>query len=97
MVALPTQLSDKVFSVMENLIKDGLVELGERGSSRPGDPDHQEAEGDVVKKFTEAIATYRKDRGGEDKCTYADATSAVAAMDPQLYSEYRDAVSNVGA
>ena len=81
----PTNLSEKLSTLMANLLKTGgVIALGERGSARI------EANEDVdgIKAFDDAIKVAMKDN---DKLGYADAVEKVAEEQPQLFAEYRKA------
>lgn len=86
MVRLPKSLSDEIYAALTELVKVGIVELGEQGKRRP---DGRQTEGDAVKQFTDEIEKVRKE---DDKLSYRDAVTLVQNNNPQLYSEYLAAV-----
>jgi len=89
MITAPKELSDKVFETFQKMLSEGLVPLTEQGSShteRPGDED-------AVKRFSEAVDKLQKEHKEKTgkELSYVDAVNSVSAMDPKLYSEYREA------
>jgi phage I-like protein len=78
---LPTTIADKFFSLVEELTAgNGLVDLSEHGK-----PVGNDAGATATKKFNDAAEKYAK----ENEVSFADATSAVATADPDLFSAYR--------
>jgi phage I-like protein len=63
---------------------DGLVDLSERGFTGR----RENEAGDATFRFNEQVKTLMN---GDDKMTFADAVEKVAASNPRLYSEYREA------
>lgn len=85
LVAAPQALGEKFFSVLRNIAKgEGVVLMGERGTSNPGNPTRGEGE-DPAQKFNDKIAELME----KDKLPYAEAVERVALSDRQLYDEYR--------
>jgi len=80
----PKQLSDDVFEAFEDIMKTGLIELGERGSTRVALGEGEES---ASKQFSEKVAEKMK---ANDKLDYADAVTAVSAEDPELFDRYRE-------
>jgi len=80
LVEAPKQLSDKIYAMFEEITKDGLVELGERGALTPASGTktaHETFEGAIRKKMS------------EEKVSYADAAAAVGLEEPELFENYR--------
>lgn len=81
-VSAPKELSEKFAAAIKTLNETGYVELGERGINSP---DNQNA--DVAKRFNDEVQKVID----ADKLDYAAATERVASLQPQLYTEYRQA------
>jgi phage I-like protein len=79
---MPLQLGDKVIDAVKELVKTGLVPLGEIGNTG-ATTDH----GDAVKQFSDAITTLQTER----KLSYTEAYQAVGKEQPELWAAYNDA------
>lgn len=69
-------------SIAKMLSKGGLVQLGEVGSSNPA-----RNEEDLVRKFHEEVTKVQEER----KLSYADACTAIALEQTELFDAYNDA------
>jgi len=88
MVQLPKQLSDKVADGLKELIKVGIVELGERTpSSKDGKPP---ADDDSIAVFLNEVDKIKE----EKKINTAEATTIAKSQNPQMYNDYIDAVES---
>lgn len=74
--------ADQVFKAFEKMGTVGLVQLGEKGSTRGG----ERTDGDAVKLFTDEVAKVMKE---DPKVDYAGAVSKIASEQPELYDGYR--------
>lgn len=92
MVRLPKTLSDEVADAMVDLMKVGVVELGER---TPQSPDGKRNEGDnVVSKYLSEIDRIVKEEStDEHKITFREAADKVYFSDPELHAQYQSAVA----
>lgn len=80
MTDAPKPLSDSIFEVAKEMM-DGVISLGERGSSNPNRKDDDAPGNEFLKKVDAA----RKEHEG---MSFAEATTMVAGQEPQLYGEY---------
>lgn len=74
---------DGVKKFTEGLLKDGLVPVGESSTRQDS-----QANGDVIKQFTDKIDELQK---SNDKLSYSDAADRVASEDPDLFAAYQEA------
>jgi len=86
MVKLPQQLSDEVADAIKELLKVGAVELGER---TPSSQDGTKGSGDDA---IEVYLTEVNKIAEEKKLSIKDASEEVNNQNPQLYSDYIEAV-----
>lgn len=85
LVRLPKQLSDEVTESLKELVKVGIVKLGEdAGKGRSGSQDE-----DPVAKYLSEIDSLKKDN---DKLSTREAAALVKRNNPQLHADYTDAV-----
>lgn len=94
MVQLPKSLSDDLSDAMVELMKVGVVELGERTpKGKDGNKDNKG--GDVVTKFLSEVDRIQKEYKEEhdEKMPFRDAVDQVYLSDRQLYEDYQDAVA----
>jgi phage I-like protein len=85
LVGAPKQLSDTVYTMFEDVLKTGLVELGERGSSRTNNKEGDDKTALVtLKERTDKLMAENKGMN------YADACEKVFSDDPQLFETYRE-------
>ena len=88
MVQLPKQLSDKLADGLKELLKVGVVELGERTpSSRDGKPP---ANDDAIAVFLNEVDKVKD----EEKITTSEATTIVMNKNRQMYNDYIYAVES---
>lgn len=93
MVQLPKKLSDEVADAMVDLMKVGVVELGER---TPKSPEGKRGEGDdnVVAKYLGEIDRIMKEEStDEHKVTFREAADMVYFSNPDLHAQYLSAVA----
>lgn len=84
--AMPPKAGDRVLEVVKEILTDGgTVELGERGRSVI------DGGKDAGVRFEAAV---RKLQEADSKLTYADAVTAVAAADPDLFDSYRQSATS---
>jgi len=89
MVQLPKQLSDKVADGLKEILKVGVVELGERTpKGRDGKPP---VDDDSITVFLSEVKKVKEDNKDE-KISTADAMTIVKNQNRQLYNDYIDAV-----
>lgn len=80
----PKAVGDKLINLLADVRKNGIVDLRAHGGKSPKRNDDS---GDsATKRFNDAIAQSVKD----NKLSYAEAASAIAANDPELFREYRN-------
>jgi phage I-like protein len=86
----PKQFRENVIACLGEIVKEGIVELGERGRRRPSgtDPGKPSLSGDPVDAWDAAVAKLRETDKG---LTYAEACVRLSADDPELWAEYADA------
>jgi hypothetical protein len=85
LVILPKELSDKLMDTLKLITGEGgLVRLGEYGAASGQSP----AAKDAVTQFAGEI---KKLMDADKNLSYADATEVVAANDPDLFQQYREA------
>lgn len=84
LVTLSEDAEAKVLEVVENLLSEGLIELGERGGNGGDDHRAEDAPAEVLKR----IAKLRED---DKDLTEVDAANMVFAEDPSLYEAYAKA------
>lgn len=84
MVSAPQKLSDNVFTLVREILDGATVELGERGGAHNGG----EADIDAGGAFEAEVTKLTE---GENGMNYADAVEQVAADNPALFEEYRNA------
>jgi phage I-like protein len=84
MVQMPKTLSDKLIEILGKVAETGLVQLKEKGRTRPG---KGESDSDAVKTFTDKIAKAMTDL----KMDYADAVSHISLTEPDSFEAYRQA------
>lgn len=77
--------TSKLFSLLENFTKTGVVDLGERGRTR---------EGDGGKSLSEIFTADVVKMSEESKITFGEAAILVAAADPAGFAAYRDEATN---
>lgn len=87
MVKSPVKLSDEIYTALTDLVKTGMVSLGEEGG---GETD-LDVDGDEVKLFTEAVEEKRKEHEG---IQFGDAVNLVIAEQPDLYRAYSKALED---
>lgn len=85
MVQLPQQLSDKVADAIKELIKVGVVELGE---TTPTSREGKQASSDAISKYLSEVDKVAK----EKEIGTREASEIVNESQPQLLSDYLDAV-----
>lgn len=91
MVQLPKQLSDKVADGLKELLKVGIVELGERApQSRDGKPP---ANDDAITVFFSEVEKIKKENK-DDNISTADAMTIVKNQNRQMYNDYIEAVES---
>jgi phage I-like protein len=78
MAGLPTKLSENVYNMLAGLVDKGMVELGERGKSKPGKTTN------ATKKFNDAVEQLMKD----EKMSYAEAATQLSETDEDLFNAY---------
>lgn len=85
-VDAPKEVGDRVFKMLSDVLKDGIVELKEvGGKSNPG------AAGETAtKKFSDAVDKLIETK----KLSYPDAVEAVGAEDPALWQAYSQEVTS---
>ena len=76
---MPKQFGDKVLELVGEIVKSGVVELGERGTLT------HERDTTATKQFNDKISSVMEAR----KVDYATAADIVATENPQLFTEYR--------
>jgi hypothetical protein len=76
----PKQFNDRMFGMLESLLKTGLVPLTESGGREP------EPNSSAIMRFQEKVDALTQD----GKMEYVDAVSQVAMSDPDLFEAYRD-------
>lgn len=82
LVSLSDSSADKVIKALAELMKTGLVHLGESGKKRTS-----EGSGDPAKDFTDEVDKMRK----EDKqLSYTEAVLALAEAKPELWEAYNE-------
>lgn len=84
LVRLPKQLSDEITESLKELVKVGIVSLGEKTAGKPGNSGD-----DPVAKYLSEIERVKKDN---DKLSTREAAAVVKRENPQLHFEYTDAV-----
>jgi hypothetical protein len=84
LVRVPVQLSDSIVDVVRGILKDGVIELGERGST--GGASSSGGAVTATKKFSDLVDKAMKDN---ENMSYADAVESVGLSDPELYDRYR--------
>ena len=84
LVRLPKQLSDEIAESLKELVKVGIVALGESSPGKPGN-----REDDPVVKYLGEIERLRKDN---DKLSTREASAIVKRENPQLHADYTNAV-----
>jgi len=80
----PKGTSDKVYNLVRTIVKDGVVELSERGSV--GDPIRSRGGDSDSKQFSDLVEAEMK---GDANLSYVDAVERVGQMHPQLWEGYR--------
>jgi predicted Zn-dependent protease with MMP-like domain len=86
LVQLNEKHADKVIEALKDLMKTGLVELGERSSSKTGADRGEDA--DVVKKFQDRVDKVME----EKKLSYRDAVGFIGSNEPELWDDYSEAI-----
>lgn len=81
----PVALSDTITAQLKDILKDGIVELGEIGTTGGSSGSTREPV-TGVKKFNDAVDKLMQ---ADDKLAYQDAVERVAEENPQLYADYR--------
>jgi hypothetical protein len=79
-------IADKFSEIMTEVLKTGLVKLGEEGTSRPKGRPSQNGVGDATAEFNEEV---RKLQEADPKLTYAEATTEVSRSHEKLYLDMR--------
>jgi len=85
MVKLPKKFSDDVADALKELIKVGIVSLGESKQRKQGDDNGD----DPVAKYLSEIARLKKEN---DKLSTREASDIVKRENPQLHYDYTEAV-----
>jgi len=86
-VSAPQQLSDGILDILAEISKTGLIQLGEVGSNRINPTES------YGKMFADKVSGLMK---ANEKLSYADAVSQVAADNPELFDNYRTEVMTGG-
>lgn len=81
--ALPVQLGDQVIDTIDEVLKSGIVELGEQGGNSPED----QLGADVLSEMDKRVAKLRED---DSDMTYSDAVAEVSRQDPTFFDKYRN-------
>lgn len=76
---MPKQFADKMLALVGEIVKSGVVELGERGTLT------HERDTTATKQFSDKVTQVMEAR----KVDYATAADIVASENPQLFTEYR--------
>jgi hypothetical protein len=84
MVEAPKALSDKLYNLVKAIVKDGIVELGERGGAPRGGPRTGESASKQFAELTEAAI-----KASEGKLSYPDAVEQVGREHPDVWEAYR--------
>lgn len=93
MVQLPKKLSDDLSDALVDLMKVGVVELGERTPQRPGGTPPTGGD-DVISTYLseiDKVIADAKEKGNE--ITFREAADEVYLNDPELTARYQDAVA----
>jgi phage I-like protein len=86
LAVMPKQLSDKVVAALGDIVKEGIVELGERGRLRPGG--RETSTDDPVDAWDTEVAKLRET---DKTLSYAEACVRLSSENPDLWAEYADA------
>lgn len=84
---MPVALSDKFFTVLSKIVDGGIVQLGEQTGNGNVKSDKGN-DGDPIKAFSDKVDALTT---GEKKLSYNEAVLQVAADEPDLYLDYRNA------
>lgn len=84
LVSTPKQLSDKVYTLVKTILKDGVIELGER--DKGSDPTSRTGADTASRQFSDLVDAEMK---GDANLSYVDATMRVGEMHPDLWEGYR--------
>ena len=79
----PKAVGDKLFTILSEVRKSGIIDLREHGGGKPGSASVGDS---ATKQFTDAIAKIATER----KLSYADASNAAASENPELFDGYRN-------
>jgi phage I-like protein len=82
LVVAPKKLGDQVYDLIQSVLKDGVVELGERGGADPTRT-MQESAAQQFSTLVSKVQSESKDGN------YADAVEKVSRENPDLYEAYR--------